>query len=294
MYVDVFSLLHRSNFTIINFNGTIIARSYAKRKTMKAIWNGAIGFGLVNIPVKIYSATETSKLDLDMLDKSDFSNIKFKRVNENTGKEVKWENIVKGYLMEDKYIILEDEDYEAASPEKSKILSIDQFVKEVEVDSVYFENPYYLEPQKNGENAYRLLIKALQETKMVGIGTFVLRESEAIGMIRPYNEEILVLNRLRFDQEIRDYKDLKIPAKKAPKPAELKMAISLIEQLSQEFDPTMYKDTYSESLMKIIKQKAKGKNVKAKTAEPVKEGKVIDLMAQLKASLQNTKSKTAS
>lgn len=261
---------------------------------MKAIWNGAIGFGLVNIPVKIYSATETSKLDLDMLDKSDFSNIKFKRVNGNTGKEVKWENIVKGYLMDDQYIILDEEDYEAASPEKSKILSIDQFVKEIEVDSVYFENPYFLEPQKNGENAYRLLLKALSQTKMVGVGTFVLRDSEAIGMIRPYNDEVLVLNRLRFAQEIRDYNDLKIPAKKAPKPAELKMAVNLIEQLSQEFDPEMYKDTYSESLLKIIKQKAKGKNVKAKKAAPAKEGKVIDLMAQLKASLQSSKSKTAS
>lgn len=261
---------------------------------MKAIWNGAIGFGLVNIPVKIYSATETTKLDLDMLDKSDFSNIRFKRVNENTGKEVKWENIVKGYLMDDKYIILDEEDYEAASPEKSKILSIDQFVKESEVDSVYFENPYYLEPQKNGENAYRLLLKALAKTEMVGVGTFVLRESEAIGMIRPYNDDVLVLNRLRFAQEIRDYSDLKIPAKKAPKPAELKMAVNLIEQLSQEFDPEMYKDTYSEALMKIIKQKAKGKNIKAKKAEPAKEGKVIDLMAQLKASLQSPKSKNAS
>lgn len=261
---------------------------------MKAIWNGAIGFGLVNIPVKIYSATETTKLDLDMLDKSDYSNIKFKRVNESTGKEVKWENIVKGYLMDDKYIVLDEEDYEAASPEKTKILSIDQFVQESEVDSVYFENPYFLEPQKNGENAYRLLLNALLETGMAGIGTFVLRDSEAIGMIRPYNNEILVLNRLRFDQEIRDYKDLKIPAQKAPKPAELKMAVSLIKQLSQEFDPAMYKDTYSDELMKIIKQKAKGKNIKAKKAEPAKEGKVIDLMAQLKASLQNSKSKSAS
>lgn len=261
---------------------------------MKAIWNGAIGFGLVNIPVKIYSATETTKLDLDMLDKSDFSNIKFKRVNESTGKEVKWENIVKGYLMDDKYIVLNEEDYEAASPEKTKILSIDQFVKEAEVDSVYFENPYYLEPQKNGENAYRLLLKALQETEMAGIGTFVLRDSEAIGMIRPYNEEILVLNRLRFNQEIRDYKALKIPPQKAPKPAELKMAVSLIKQLSQDFDPVMYKDTYSDELMKIIKKKAKGKNIKTKKAEPAKEGKVIDLMAQLKASLQTPKSKSAS
>lgn len=261
---------------------------------MKAIWNGAIGFGLVNIPVKIYSATETTKLDLDMLDKSDFSNIKFKRVNESTGKEVKWENIVKGYLMDDKYIVLDEEDYEAASPEKTKILSIDQFVKESEVDSVYFENPYYLEPQKNGENAYRLLLKALQETEMAGIGTFVLRDSEAIGMIRPYNDDILVLNRLRFNQEIRDYKDLKIPAQKAPKPAELKMAVSLIKQLSQDFDPVIYKDTYSDELMKIIKKKAKGKNIKTKKAEPAKEGKVIDLMAQLKASLQTPKSKSAS
>lgn len=186
---------------------------------MKAIWNGAIGFGLVNIPVKIYSATETTKLDLDMLDKSDFSNIRFKRVNENTGKEVKWENIVKGFLIDDKYIVLDEEDYAAASPEKTKILSIDQFVKESEVDSVYFETPYYLEPQKNGENAYRLLLKALEETQMVGIGTFVLRETETIGMIRPYKDNILVLNRLRFDQEIRDYTDLKLPAQKAPKPA---------------------------------------------------------------------------
>ena len=129
---------------------------------------------------------------------------------------------------------------------------------------------------------------------MVGVGTFVLRESEAIGMIRPYNDDVLVLNRLRFAQEIRDYSDLKIPAKKAPKPAELKMAVNLIEQLSQEFDPEMYKDTYSEALMKIIKQKAKGKNIKTKKAEPAKEGKVIDLMAQLKASLQSPKSKNAS
>ncbi len=261
---------------------------------MKAIWNGAIGFGLVNIPVKIYSATETTKLDLDMLDKSDFSNIRFKRVNENTGKEVKWENIVKGYLMDEKYIVLDEEDYEAASPEKTKILSIDQFVKEEEVDSVYFETPYYLEPQKNGESAYILLLKALEKTSMVGIGTFVLRETETIGMIRPYNEEILVLNRLRFNQEIRNYTDLKMPAQKAPKPAELKMAVNLIEQLSQEFDPAMYKDTYSDALMKIIKQKAKGKNIKAKKVQPAKEGKVIDLMAQLKASLSSSKSKSAS
>ncbi len=167
-------------------------------------------------------------------------------------------------------------------------------MKEAQVDSVYFETPYFLEPQKNGENAYRLLIKALEQTKMVGIGTFVLRDTEAIGLIRPYNDEVLVLNRLRFSDEIRDYKDLKIPAKKAPKPAELKMAKNLIEQLSETFDPTVYKNTYSAELLKIIKKKAKGKTVKIKKSEPAKQGKVIDLMAQLKASLQGSKSKNAS
>lgn len=261
---------------------------------MKAIWNGAIGFGLVNIPIKIYSAVETSKLDLDMLDKSDFSNIKFKRVNEKTGKEVKWENIVKGFLKDDTYIVLEDEDYEAAMPEKTKLLSIDRFVKEEEIDSVYFENPYFLEPQKNGENAYKLLLNALDDTGMAGIGTFVLRDREVLGMIRPYNNEIMIFNRLRFHEEIRDYSDLKLPPKKAPKPAELKMAKALIQQLSEKFDPAAYKDTYSSALMKIINKKAKGKTVKVKKSAAPKKGKVVDLMAQLKASLQGTKSKKAS
>jgi len=124
---------------------------------MRAIWNGAIGFGLVNIPIKLYSATDSSTLDLDMLDSKDLSNIKFKRVNEKTGKEVVWENIVKGYKIEDKYIILDDGDFAAASPEKSKVLSIAQFVKEYEIDPALFETPYFLEPQKNGESAYKLL-----------------------------------------------------------------------------------------------------------------------------------------
>lgn len=261
---------------------------------MKSIWNGAIGFGLVNIPIKIYSATESSSLDLDMLDKSDFSNIKFKRVNEKTGKEVKWENIVKGYLKDDKYIILEEEDYVAAMPEKTKIMSIDQFVDESEIDSIYFESPYFLEPQKNGENAYRLLLEALDKTKKAGLGTFILRDHEVLGVIRPYNEEILVFNRMRFAEEIRDYKDLKIPSKKKSKPAELKMAKLLIEQLSEPFDPSVYKDNYSAQLMKIINKKAKGKKVKLESTEPKESGKIINLMEKLKASLKNTDSKKVS
>lgn len=256
---------------------------------MKSIWNGAIGFGLVNIPVKMYSAVESSTIDLDMLDKKDLSNIKFKRVNEKTGNEVKWENIVKGFLLDDTYVVLDDDDYAAASPEKTKVFSIEQFVKEAEIDSVYFEVPYFLEPQKNAENAYNLLLKALQKTKMAGIGTFIMRDKEIFGMIRPYNDRVLIVNRLRFAQEIRDSKDLKIPDKKNPKPGELKMAISLIEQTSEKFDPAAFKDTYSEDLMKIIKKKAKGKTVKKPSDKPKDNGKVVDLMAQLKASLAGSK-----
>lgn len=255
---------------------------------MKAIWNGAIGFGLVNIPIKMYSATDDSNLDLDMLDSHDLSNIKFKLVNEKTGDEVKYSDIVKGYMIDDRYVVLTKEDFEAASPEKNKIFSIEQFVKEEEIDSVYFEKPYFLEPQKNGENPYRLLIKALQKTKMVGVGTFVMRDKEALALVRPYNDNVLVMNKLRFPQEIRDVAELKVPAKKDPKPAELKMAISLIEQLSDQFKPEEFKDTYAEKLIKIIKQKSKGKTIK-KVVVQEDDGKVVDLMAQLKASLESSK-----
>src|SRR3982074_1456987 len=117
---------------------------------MRSIWTGAIGFGLVNIPIKLYSATEESSLDLDMLDKKDHANIKFKRVNEHSGKEVAWENIVKGYKLDDRYVVLTDEDFVKASPEKTKIIEIKEFVIETEIDGMYYESPYYLEPEKSG------------------------------------------------------------------------------------------------------------------------------------------------
>src|SRR5580693_5999349 len=131
---------------------------------MKAIWTGAIGFGLVNIPVKIYSAIHDSSLDLDMLDKKDYSRIRFQRVNERTGKEVQWGNIVKGFDLDGKYVVLTDDDFEKASPEKSKIIEIKEFVAESEIESIFFEMPYYLEPQKSGEKAYALLREALSKS----------------------------------------------------------------------------------------------------------------------------------
>src|SRR5690606_6555822 len=135
-------------------------------------------FGLVNIPIRIYSAIQSSTLDLDMLDKKNHAHIKYQRVNDSTGKEVAWENIVKGYKLGDDYVVLEDEDFENASPQKSKIIEINEFVQEEEIDSMYFDTPYYLEANKGGEKPYMLLHKALEDTGKVALGTFVMRTKE--------------------------------------------------------------------------------------------------------------------
>ena len=181
---------------------------------MKAIWTGSIGFGLVNIPIKMYSAVEESTLDLDMLDKKDHANIKFKRVNENTGKEVAWENIVRGYLVDEKYVVLDKTDFEKASPEKTKHIEISQFVNEKEIDSTYFETPYFLEPEKTGVRAYTLLRDALQKTGKAGVGMFVMHNREHVAIIKA-KEDVIILNRIRFSQEIRSPKALKLPTEKS-------------------------------------------------------------------------------
>lgn len=258
---------------------------------MRSLWTGSIGFGLVTIPIKLYSAVEDSALDLDMLDKKDHSHIRFMRVNENTGKEVAWENIVKGYDVDGKYVILSDADFVQASPEKTKRIEIFQFAKEVEIDSVYFEAPYYAEPDKNAAKPYRLLKDVLQKTGTCGVGSFVLRNKENLVIIKPY-KDILVINRIRYAQEIRDHKALKLPSTTVPKPGEMKMAMELIKQMTEPFDISAYKDTYAADLMKIIKAKAKG--IKPKTiALRVVHKQSTDLMEQLKASL-NPKKKKAS
>lgn len=258
---------------------------------MKSLWTGAIGFGLVNIPVKMYSAVQASELDLDMLDKKDHAGIKFKRVNANTGKEIAWENIVKGYKLDDKYVILDDKDFENASPEKTKIIEIKEFVNVKDVDSIYFEMPYYLEPDKSGVKAYHLLKSALKKTGKVGIGSFVLRSKESLCLIKPM-DNLLMVNRIRFHEEIRKPAELKIPTA-TPSPAEVKMAISLINQLTGDFDISKYKDSYTALLMKAIKAKAKGGKKVATPTLKVAHSASKDLMEQLKASL-NKKTKKAS
>jgi DNA end-binding protein Ku len=249
---------------------------------MKAIWTGAIGFGLVNIPVKLHSAVDASELDLDMLDKKDHAGIRFKRVNENTGKEVEWGNIVKGYKLNDKYVILSDDDFATAAPEKTKIIEILQFVNEADVNSIYYEMPYYAVPEKNGSRAYALLRDALKKTGKAGLGSFVLRNKENLCLIKAA-DDVIVVNRIRFAAEIRKPDDLKLPPS-ASKAGEMKMATELIKQLTGKFDIAKYKDTYTEKLMKIIRAKSKGK-LKAVPQMKIVHSKATDLMTQLKASL---------
>ena len=251
---------------------------------MRAIWTGAIGFGLVNIPVKVYSASQESTLDLDMLDKKDHSKIKFQRINESTGKEVLWKNIVKAYKLQGDYVVLDEQDFASASPEKSKIINISSFVDVNEVDSIYFETPYYLEPDKAGEKPYRLLHNALEKSGKVGLGSFVLRSKEHLCIIKPH-DNILLLNRIRFAEEIRSTSELKVPKKGKPTTGEMKMALTLIDQLTTPFNIEKFKDTYSSELMKLIKAKAKGRKIELPVLK-VTHRKTDDLMAQLKASLK--------
>ncbi|RYE23954.1 MAG: Ku protein [Sphingobacteriales bacterium] len=256
---------------------------------MRSIWTGAIGFGLVNIPIKLYSAIQSSNLDLDMLDKKNHANIKYQRINESTGKVVPWDQIVKGYKIKDEYVVLEDEDYERASPEKSKVININEFVKEEVIDSMYFDTPYYTEPGKNGEKAYQLLHKALAQTGKVALGTFVMRTKENFCMLKAAEGGILTIVKLRFPEEIRATEDLAVPVKDTVKAAELKMAITLINQLTpKKFNIDKYKDTYSAALLKVINDKAKGKKVTQPKFKLVKKGNA-DIMDQLKESLKTKK-----
>ncbi|WP_353196923.1 Ku protein [Parapedobacter defluvii] len=250
---------------------------------MRAIWTGAIGFGLVNIPIRIFSATTDSRPDFDMLDRKDHSRIRYKRVSEKTGKEVAWDQIVKGYMLNDNYIVLDDADFEEASPEKTKIINLKSFVKEADIDSIYFESPYYLQAQKGGEKAYVLLLNALEKTKMAGLSTFVMRNTESLAVIRPH-QGILLLNTLRFEEEIRSVDEIKPDQRiKIAKP-EMDMAVQLIKRYSSDFDITSYRDEYSKELMKIIRAKAKGKRPTVRKMKP-RKAPSEDLLEQLKASL---------
>jgi len=258
---------------------------------MRSIWNGSVSFGLVSIPIKLFSASEDRKIDLDMLDRHDNARIRYKRINEDTGKEVAWKDIVKGYKMDDEYVVLEKEDFEIANMKKSKTIDIEEFVAEKEVSDLLFKKPYFLQPQKDGEKSYNLLHNALKKTKKVGIATFVMRQKEHLSLIGVY-ENTLVLHVIRFADEIRDPSELKIPKSKVSK-KEIDMALSLIDNYTAKFELDKYEDVYNDQLMKIIERKKSGKKVKP-TKHKSEPTKATDLMAKLKASLEAKKKSKAS
>ncbi len=254
---------------------------------MRSIWKGAISFGLVNIPVKLYSATQQSSLNLEMVDRRDLGKIRYLRVNENTGREVEWDNIAKAFKYNDNFIVLDDEDFEKAAPEKSKIIEVNQFVTEKDIDSIYFENSYYVEPEKSGVKAYALLREALKKSGKVGVAQFVMRTAAALTVLKP-KDDVLVLSKIRFAEEVRDYGDLNLPAKTDVKAPELKIALTLIDQYTSEFNINDFKDEYAATLRKVIEDKANGKAPKVKKYR-ISPHKSQDLMEQLKASLTKKK-----
>lgn len=250
---------------------------------MRSIWKGSLNFGLVNIPVKLYSAIEKSGLDFDMVDPRDMSKVRYKRVNENTGEEIEWENIAKAYMYKGEYVIVEKEDFEEASPEKSKMIEVNHFIEEDEIDTIYFENSYYVEPEKQGEKAYALLREALKKTGKVGVAQFVLRTAETLAVVKPM-DDVLVLSKIRFAQEIRSTEELSLPSRSLIKPEELKMAITLIGQYTKPFTIEKFKNEYASTLLKVIKARASGKKGKV-TKSKTRPVYTQDLMEQLKASL---------
>src|SRR6201991_2731451 len=253
---------------------------------MRSIWTGSIGFGLVSIPIKLFSAVQETRLDLDMLDSRDHAHIKFQRVNENTKKEVPYDKIVKGYKYDDDYVIIEDADFEAAAPEKSKVIEIENFVDIASVNPMFYETSYYAEPETKNNKAYALLIQALKKSKKAGLARFVLRSTESLCIVHPV-DHVLVVTRIRFGQEIRSTDDLNIDDDVTVSKKELDVGLALINQYAEDFDVSKFKDEYNDELLKIIHAKAKGKRPTIKKLKRHKE-KGDDLYAQLMESL-NTK-----
>lgn len=253
---------------------------------MRPIWTGSISFGLVNIPVKLFSGVHTRDgLDLDMLHKEDHAPIRYARICRKDGDEVPWDHIVKGYeYREGDYVVLTEADFDKANPKKTQTIDIQQFVQEGEIDIRYFERPYYLEPVKGGEKAYALLHAALDASQKVGLAKFVMHEREHLAVLKPVGKA-LVLNQMRFPKDIREAGDLKFPSDNDVSAKEVEVALKLIKQETKPFIPEDYHDTYTEELEAIIAAKAKGKKPSIKKSKKPEDTSASDLMETLKASL---------
>ncbi len=260
----------------------------------RSMWKGAISFGLVHIPVEMYPAVSNNALDLTMLDRRDFSPIGFKRYNKTTGKEVSWDDIVKGYEYESgEYVVLSDEDLRRANPEATATIDILAFVDAEDVPLLYYDHPYYLAPGKGGDKVYALLRETLKKVGKIGIAHVVIRVKQHLAAL-VCESDTIVLNTLRYPDEIRDAGELKIPSAKAKSAAisdkELKMAMALVEGMSEDWDPGQYHDDYREDLLALVEKKIKAKETKTITMpdpdeKPAKSTNVIDLVALLQASL---------
>jgi DNA end-binding protein Ku len=258
------------------------------------MWKGAISFGLVHIPVELYPATSEHSLDLHMLDRRDFAPIGFKRYNKNTGKEVSWDDIIKGYeYATDEYVVLSDEDLRRANPEATQTIDILAFVEAEQVPLLYYEQPYYLAPGKGGDKVYALLRETLREVGKIGIANVVIRVKQHLAALVCVDDAIVLIT-LRYPDEIRPTDELKIPGEHSKATMvtakELQMAKALVEGMSEKWKPQQYHDTYREDVMTMIKKKIAAKQTKTITMpEPEKEtpskAKVIDLVSLLQASL---------
>jgi DNA end-binding protein Ku len=255
---------------------------------MASIWKGALAFGLVNIPVELRSAVRSAeKLSFRQLDRKHQQPIKYERVSSVDGKTVPWNDIVKGFeISKGKFVVVDDADFASAAVEMSRVLEMTDFVPADSIDPRYFESPYFLVPRDGGEKAYALLRDALAETNKVGIGTFALRQKQHLAAVKPMGDA-LVLELMRFQAELVDPDEMRFPATESMKvrPQERAMAIQLIENLAEPFDPSKYRDEYQDKLHAIIKAKAKGKKLAIVDAREPEQTKVVDLVSRLQESL---------
>ena len=250
----------------------------------RSLWNGGIRFGLVYIPVKLYSGAVRHDVDLKMLRQGDQCPIKYVRVCKEDGEEVPWKKIVKGHKEgEDYYVTLTDEDFKKAKTGKSESIDIEDFVDRKEINPRYFEKPYLLEPQKGAGKTYNLLRKAIRKSGKAGISRFVLRSREHLALLMA-DDKVLYLAQMRFLDELRKPDDLKIP-KTNPSKKEMKMASDLIESMSSKFKPEKYKDTYQKRLKEIIEAKKNDNDLDMEEETP-EATDVDDLVEQLKKSLE--------
>ena len=257
---------------------------------MRAIWKGSISFGLVNIPIALYPATRREDLTFRLLRATDLSPVNYKRVAEADGKEVPWDEIVKGYEYEKgKYVVLKDEDFQRVDLEATQTIDIQDFVDQDEIDPIFFYKPYYLEPQKGGDKAYVLLRDALEESKKVGIAKVVIKTRQYLAGVKA-EDSVLVLELMHFAEELADSDKLHVPRKIEPGKREINMAKALIDSMSSRWNPEKYHDDYRDALMEVIEEKveAGGKEIEEKPKKAPKPTKVIDLVSVLQQSLEKT------